>query len=233
MKSTEGKIYLSEQRGILETDSIRSVMTFNGGSYFNEHKQAFKSLIKLNDEQIAPGAEVAVEITEDCCLMLLPITGDLEYIGQDHHVIEVSQSGCFKQRQGDLVILKNPYEHDLINYLQIWFKDISEVISFGSCLKSFDLFNKHNAFSILNASDSVCGPDAKIHIGQFDNRIEVTYNLEPGKSLFAYVISGAFEIEGRLLHPRDGLALWNLSTIELECLAKDAVLILIELLDTK
>jgi len=229
MKSTEGKIYLSEQRGILETSSIRSVMTFNGGKYFNEHKAAFESLIRLNDEQIAPSAEVVVEITEDCYLILLPITGDLKYISQQHHFIEVSQSGCFKHNRGDQIIFKNPYEHDFINYLQIWFKDISKAIPIIECLKSFDLIKSYNTFSPLGIINRGSEPNAKIQIGQFDNRLEFTYNIAFGNSLFAYVISGAFEIEGRLLHPRDGLALWNLSSVELESLAKDAVLILIEL----
>lgn len=42
--------------------------------------------------------------------------------------------------------------------------------------------------------------------------------------LFVLVIEGVFEVEGRLLHSKDGLALWNMPLIiELEALSHDAI----------
>lgn len=35
-------------------------------------------------------------------------------------------------------------------------------------------------------------------------------------------ISGAFEINGRLMHARDGLALWDVNSIEIEALSAEA-----------
>jgi len=37
-----------------------------------------------------------------------------------------------------------------------------------------------------------------------------------------------FEAEGRLLHERDGLALWDTVEIEMEALSNDAIILLIE-----
>ena len=38
-----------------------------------------------------------------------------------------------------------------------------------------------------------------------------------------------FEVQGRLLYPRDGLSLWNeANKMELEALSNDAILLLIE-----
>ena len=45
---------------------------------------------------------------------------------------------------------------------------------------------------------------------------------------FAFVIEGAFELEGRLLHARDGLALWNLEKIEWEALSGGAILLVLQ-----
>ena len=43
------------------------------------------------------------------------------------------------------------------------------------------------------------------------------------------VIEGAFEVHGRLLHARDGLALWDTSIAEIEALSNDAIILLVEL----
>ncbi len=45
---------------------------------------------------------------------------------------------------------------------------------------------------------------------------------------FAFVLAGAFETEGRLLHERDGLAIWDTDKIEMEALSNDAMILLIE-----
>ncbi|MBS1608465.1 MAG: hypothetical protein JSS70_06850 [Bacteroidetes bacterium] len=37
-----------------------------------------------------------------------------------------------------------------------------------------------------------------------------------------------FEVEGHLLHVRDGLALWNTEQVGMEALSNDAILLVIE-----
>ena len=44
-----------------------------------------------------------------------------------------------------------------------------------------------------------------------------------------FAIEGAFETEGRLLHARDGLGLWELESIETEALSHGAMMLLIEM----
>jgi hypothetical protein len=48
---------------------------------------------------------------------------------------------------------------------------------------------------------------------------------------FAFVVAGAFEVEGRLLHQNDGLALWNTSVIELEALSENVVILVVEVVN--
>jgi redox-sensitive bicupin YhaK (pirin superfamily) len=70
-----------------------------------------------------------------------------------------------------------------------------------------------------------------VSIGKFSGRAETTYKLTSENSgLFVFVIEGAFELEGRLLHARDGLALWEIKEVELEALSNDAIILLIELI---
>ena len=67
-----------------------------------------------------------------------------------------------------------------------------------------------------------------ISIGKFSGRGETIYKSSSGKCCFLFVIAGAFEAEGRLLHERDGLALFDTNEIEMEALSNDAMMLLIE-----
>ncbi len=70
----------------------------------------------------------------------------------------------------------------------------------------------------------------KLSAGIFTGREEAVYELKHLHSKFyCFVIDGAFEIEGRLLHARDGLALWNTKTVELEALSNNAIVLVIEI----
>ena len=70
-----------------------------------------------------------------------------------------------------------------------------------------------------------------LSLGRFAGRHETEYKVQhAGSHLFAYVLAGAFEFEGRLLHEKDGLALWDMATLELEALSNNALVLVLELL---
>ncbi|WP_316804619.1 hypothetical protein [Pedobacter nototheniae] len=50
----------------------------------------------------------------------------------------------------------------------------------------------------------------RISAGIFEGRKEAIYKMQkPKNSFYAFTIDGAFEVEERLMHARDGLALWD------------------------
>lgn len=64
-----------------------------------------------------------------------------------------------------------------------------------------------------------------VQIGRFAGRAGTTCALPGGATFFAFVLAGAFELAGQLLHTGDGLALWDTSIVELEALSNEAVVI--------
>ena len=57
-----------------------------------------------------------------------------------------------------------------------------------------------------------------------------TYHVKDKRSrLFVFMIEGAFEVEGRLLHAWDSLDLWDATTTEMEALSNEAMILVIEL----
>jgi quercetin 2,3-dioxygenase len=65
----------------------------------------------------------------------------------------------------------------------------------------------------------------------FEGRNEGTYSLEnTSKGVFAYVLTGTFEIQNRLIQPHDGVAIWNIEELEFEALSNRAIIVVAELL---
>ncbi|HLO38529.1 MAG TPA: hypothetical protein VK173_08565, partial [Lacibacter sp.] len=71
---------------------------------------------------------------------------------------------------------------------------------------------------------------AILSVGKFSGRAETVYYTERSSAnVFVFVLEGAFEVEGRLLHARDGLALWQATSVEMEALSNDALVMVVEM----
>ncbi|NRF39803.1 hypothetical protein [Pedobacter foliorum] len=230
-----GKIFLNEQRGIEESSTSKTTMTFNSNSYYDEHKQPIRNLTALNDELLVPRGKLEVSVKEASHLLILPITGDLFYQGtsNDETEVNIGEVKICSFIADSRFTIHNPYDSDIINFLQIWIKDDS--ISQNEIPKPirFDINKNINQIAnIINKGTLQHSPfPFKVGIGQFGGRSETAYNLQNKNStFFAFIIAGAFEINGRLMHPRDGLALWDVDSIEIEALSNEATLLCLELI---
>jgi len=222
---SKGKMFLSDERGLTQQDWYRSYQTFNFGNYYNNHKQPFSDLHVLNDDTLAAAQSIRMSVQEQTAVLLIPIVGAIgcrDHNG-DHTMIEpgMVQLLALPARSGFQV--NNPYkaEADLVNFLQLWVKTKNA----ANQLFSFDLPANRNQLTEIFRLGNTIG-----YMGQFDGRAEATLRVsKPGNALFAYVIEGAFEVQYRLMHARDGLVLWDLDETELEALSNNAIIMLIEI----
>ncbi len=234
---TEATIYLADQRGCTQADWFRSYHTFNFGTYFREHRKSFGNLQVLNDDTLKGGCSLKQRVQENTTILLLPIVGAVHYKNNAsiNEPIEVGQAQIFFVPKDSEFEISNPYENELINFLQLW---ISTSLPSGkSRLEKFefDLDENENKLIQLQSNDaenqrqgfSAC-------IGKFKGREEATYPLRNlNNRVFIFVLEGAFEVQNRLLHARDGLSLMNIEAVEFEALSNDAIILLIEQTNTK
>jgi hypothetical protein len=238
MKQSSAKIFLSEQRGTIGSDRHTRHCTFNFDSYMNEYKYPFGDLYLFNDEVIAPGSSaMGMDVKVSSYVILIPITGDLLYKGTNggHLNITIGQILISCLPSGATFQVENPYEKDEINFLQIRIKAKSTSANPFTRLLDFDLKGNQNSLIDLTNNLDTTRRTSKIpfrlSIGQFAGRKEAVYKMNNTRSsLFSFVLAGAFELESRLLHPRDGLALWKTNEIELEALSDNALILTVELL---
>ncbi len=229
LHQSNGKIFLSGERGHTETDWFRSYNTFNFGNYKSVAKEPFQSLYVLNDDTLAGGKGFKLFAEEDSLIFLLPTVGAVTYndsLGNESF-IEAGNAQIFKTPKGTTIEISNPFENELINFLQLWFK--YENMMKGECPVQhlFDLANKNRLLQISFGNKPA---DPKFYMGKFDGRAEAVHKLaSPENGFFVFVLEGAFEVQYRLLETRDSLALWNFEEAEIEALSNNAIILAIEI----
>ncbi|AEI49102.1 pirin family protein [Runella slithyformis] len=226
MTQTEVTIFLADQRGCSQTDWFRSYHSFNFGSYQAENRAPFGALRVFNDETLAGEKSLKMTVDENSDVLLLPLTGALEY------AIGPGETGL--SAPGELLVLSaakgtefeitNPYSDELINFLQIWVRHNAPSVKTKRFTGSFEVEQKNQLYPLFSTH-------ATAMIGKFEGRQEGMYTVQyPEKNgVFVFVIEGAFEVQNRLLHPRDGLSLAHISKMDFEALSNDALLLVLEI----
>lgn len=234
IQQSKGKIFLAEERGTSQSEKFSSRSTFNFGKYFNEHKPPFGDIYVVNDEILDAGCSLKIKAEEFSYVILLPVMGAVasKDSSGNKNLIAAGQAEIIILEKGATLEISNPFDEGLVNYLQIWIKAGQRIIA----------KNKESRLCTYNVNESIdslikISPDKlettslsfAAWIGKFNGRGETVYHLRNKKSrIFVFVVEGAFEVQGRLLHPRDGLGLWEVDEIEMEALSNDAIILVIE-----
>jgi len=221
-----GKVYLADQRGLIENSSVRRYSTFNFESFFNEHKAAFQNLFICNDDSVAAGKLNFYLAKANSLHLFMPITGGIDIVAKNMEFsLETRQVQLLSLEKGEVLEISNPFKNDVSNYLHLGMTN--DFVFFKDQLFSFD-FEK-NPNKLIDIIFGYKYP-FKLSAGIFTDREKGNYKLqEKSNSLFTFIIDGAFEIEGRLVHARDGVTFWDTDDVEFEALSNNAILVNLEL----
>ncbi len=236
---TQAKIYLADQRGCSETAFMRSYHSFNFGAFNLEGREPFGPLHLLNDDMLRAGASLTLGVDQPATVVLLPVSGGLEYrVEQATGFAEPGQLQLLSLSAGMTYTVSNPYETEYIHFLQCWLTGTDGPSTPAATQSSFDLTHKNQLLPLFGtASATTARPTSRGFIGQFDGRREGIYRVgqaeagAPANGVFVFVLKGVFEVQHRLLHEKDGLALWQIQdeAVEFEALSNEAILILLDL----
>lgn len=231
LSQSEAKVFLAAERGCTQTDTFRSYHTFKFGTYEHEHKKPFGALYVLNDETLAGGQSVHLAVQEDTLVLALPLVGGIVAGSNEteSQFVHAGQLQFLFLKSGSAYTIRNPFEGELVNYLQLWIR-YPLPLEHTSGVISFDIDEKKNTLITLFPAEQKNSLCLKASIGKFDGRKEAIYSLLSNDNrVMVFVVQGAFEIENRLLEARDGLALWNTAEIELEALSNEALVLFLEI----
>lgn len=227
-------IFLGDQRGLQQTDSFQSRYTFNFGNYFNEHRHAYGDMYVFNEDCLAGGAALQLTVEEDSLILLIPVAGAVNYKDSNGNItcVAAGQVQLITAGKGDMLEIGNPFRDEMVNCLQVWIRMHAPGKRGNAWLHAYEDVNKHinQLINALPLEGSISQLPVSLSIGKFSGRGECSYQCKKGNAyLFLFVIEGAFEVEGRLLHAGDALALQNSPAADIEALSNDAILLLIAL----
>ncbi len=228
MDITTEKIYLADQRGLTETSIIKRYSTFNFDKYYNQHKEPFGDLFICNDEFLAGRKMTFFLSKEDSYQIFMPITGGIDILqGDREFAVETGQTQVLNLGKGEVLEISNPNSTDTINYIQLGLKTDLFLLKASEMLFSFDLKNSQN--QLINIISSPKLP-FRLTSGFFAGHKEAIYQSKSSQNKsYAFIIDGTFEVEGKLLHARDGLAHSDLEQIKLKALSDDAIIFMLEM----
>ncbi|QIL74656.1 hypothetical protein [Hymenobacter sp. HDW8] len=239
MKQTPGKIFLSDQRGVAETHQYRRYSTLQFGAYVHQDKQAFGNLQAVNEETLGGGQQVTLQVTEAAHVLIIPVTGAVRagLLPGTSALTHVEEMHLLTVPAGSTLYFANPYDTELITFLHLWIRVPQTAAGALNRLFTFNCQDHPNLLVEVkqvvpaqSADEPGMSLPFKVSIGRFAGRRETLCTLKkPSSQVFFFVLAGAFEVEGRLLHEKDGLALWDTQEVELEALSNEAVLVAIEL----
>lgn len=231
IKQTPGRIYLADQHGLRTTPQSSRCSVFSFAGYADEQRPAVGRLLAFNEETLAPGQRVALRAPQATYAVLLPLTGEVEYTDELGHsaVVQVEEVQVSYLPAGATLELANPFEEESISLLHIWLRADAETETAPQTF-GYTFGQLENALAEIapNGAATVALPFA-LSLGRFAGRHEAEYCPQHAGSLFfCYVLAGAFEVEGRLLHAKDGLTLWETEAAELEALSNNALVVVLE-----
>ena len=211
-RQSSAKIYLADHYRTDQSDGARSI------SIFNSH--SFNNLWSVKDETIAPGWFMEYYLHTGA--ILLPLVGSL-LVCLDDEETEIACGELVLINEAKHVKVSNNYDDALVNYAIIIFKQ-SFIPTFSVSKFAFNLNHAGNEMQEIINNHLL-----KIAIGKMEMRRETEYFITThNKCCFCWVLQGSFEVEGRLLHARDALAIWNTPVLDIESLGRESILLLIE-----
>ena len=79
MQQHPSQIYKADFRGKSESEKFRCLSIFNFGDFFNDSRAPFGNLYVFNEETLAPGHKIKMEVPANSDILILPFVGGIDY----------------------------------------------------------------------------------------------------------------------------------------------------------
>ena len=229
-------LHKANTRGHANHGWLDSHHTFSFANYHNPERMHFGVLRVLNDDRVDAGMGFGRHPHDNMEIISIPLEGDLKH--QD------SMGNTAVIKKGDIQVMSagtgifhseyNNSSENLTKFLQIWVYPNKKNVSPRYDQITLNEADRHNKLQqIISPNQDDEGvwihQDSWFHLGNFDKDFNTTYNLKKaGNGIYAFVLKGDFTIGNIALNQRDGLGIWDTSTIDIKANSEDAQILLME-----
>lgn len=226
----------ADARGKANHGWLNSFHSFSFGHFYDSQKVHFGALRVLNDDTVAAGRGFGAHPHDNMEIISIPLEGDLEHKDSMGNVTVI--------RKGDIQVMSagtgithseyNKNQDELVKFLQIWVipnkRNVAPRYDQIS-LNPDDRNNKLQQILSPNAGDEGVWihQDAYFHLGSFDKNVETVYELKnKSNGVYAFIIYGSFQVDGKELSERDALGIVDAENFEIKALSPNAEILLME-----
>jgi redox-sensitive bicupin YhaK (pirin superfamily) len=229
-------LHKAETRGLADHGWLRSHHTFSFANYYNPERMHFGVLRVLNDDRVAAGMGFGTHPHDNMEIVSIPLAGGLQHKDSMGNVA-VIRNGDIQVMSAGTGIQHSEYNNSSeaeVRFLQIWVFPNKRNVKPRYDQITLQAEDRHNRLQQVLSPDADddgvwIHQDAWFHLGEFDAGKSVDYTLKKaGNGVYAFVLSGTFEIAGQALDARDGLGVWDTSAIDIRATSAGAELLLME-----
>jgi len=227
-------LHKANTRGSADHGWLKTNHTFSFANYYNPQRMNFGVLRVMNDDTIAPAKGFGTHPHDNMEIITIPLSGDLE------HKDSMGNSSVI--RQGDVQVMSagtgifhSEFNHSSsrdVSVLQIWlFPNKRNVEPRYDQMPIRDVATKNSFYQILSPNKNDQGvwihQDAWFHLGDFEEGKTAEYTIKrKNNGVYAFVISGTVELNGKQLQSRDALGVWDTENLTMKAESNATVLLM-------
>jgi quercetin 2,3-dioxygenase len=229
-------LHKAASRGRADHGWLKANHTFSFAGYYNPERVHFGALRVLNDDYVEGGMGFGKHPHDNMEIITIPLEGALEHKDSMGNGT-VIQNGDIQVMSAGTGIQHSEFNHSKntpVKLLQIWvFPDKKNVEPRYQQITLNPQDRVNRLQQILSPDPSDAGvwihQQAWFHLGKFENGKSIPYELKKsGHGVYAFVISGSFEIDGQKLETRDGFGIWNTNLLSIRATSHDSEILLME-----
>ena len=210
-------------------DAYRS---FNAGGQYDPNRQVFGALQILNDDTVAGGRGFGIHSHQNMEILTFLLARAIAHEDSlgNQGIIQAGEVQVMSAGRGIAHSEKNCSPHEPAHCLQIWIATDQP----GAAPR----YDQHAYAPVPNGFVQVASPEAGpagvqlrqqawLHVGTLTPGGATTYVIKrPGNGVYALVLAGEVDIDGRQLAAYDGLGTWDTDRLTLQALRPARVLLI-------
>lgn len=228
------ELHKADTRGYANHGWLEAKHSFSFANWYNPERVHFGALRVLNDDKVAGGMGFGTHPHDNMEIITIPLEGALAHKDSmgNGTTIQTGEIQVMSAGSGILHSEFNANEKEFTKLLQIWvFPNKRNVEPRYDQIKLDEAKMKNNLLQIVSPNQNEEGvwihQNAWFHIGEFDANKDFKYELkDKANGVYVFLIEGNLIANEQELERRDGLGLWETSSISFKTKTASKVLLM-------
>lgn len=226
----------ASDRGTAQFGWLDSRHSFSFGHYYDPQHLGFRSLRVINEDKIQPGGGFPTHGHRDMEIITYVIEGALAHKDSLGHGSTIRPGDVQRMSAGTGIFHSefNASDRETVHLLQIWLLPNQQGVQPSYEQIHVGEAEKRGQLRLIASPDGGEGSvtiyqDASLYAGILDAGQSLQHELAPNRHAWIQVVRGALKTGDRLLTAGDGLAISDVSQVDLTADADESELLLFDL----